>query len=210
MVLRPSVPPRGSVPSLEHPWLCTDISPRVSLETRQLLWKPPSSSSLTILFLTLGRWGVGMEPSAAHTQPLNLGTPSRGARGGTPGWGYTPTWVRQWHARVRGCPCAVLELWTCVRTPAPSCVTSRRCRDDPIEHMARALQHRGGSTLVAVETVVIVAFFRLKEGGKGGGERRRNGSVGQWARDVCTGPACPAAHACHPYGYTQWRRSRGG
>lgn len=46
-----------------------------------------------------------------------------------------------------------------VRAPAPSCVTSRCCRGDPIEHMARAPQHRGGSTLVAMETAIIVAFF---------------------------------------------------
>lgn len=57
------VAPGDLVLSLEHPWLCADISPRVSLETRRLLWKPPSSSSLTILFLTPGGGLVLPSPS---------------------------------------------------------------------------------------------------------------------------------------------------
>lgn len=70
--------------------------------------------------------------------------------------GYTPVWVQQQHVCAR-LPLCVLEPCACTSTP--SCVTSHRCHDDPIEHMARALQHRGGSTLVAMETAVIVAFF---------------------------------------------------
>ena len=34
--------------------------------------------------------------------------------------------------------------------------------------------------------------------------------MGQRARDVCAGPACPAARMCHAHGYTRQRRMRGG
>lgn len=63
--------PEDLVPSPEHPWLGADISPCVSLETRQLLWKPPSSSSFTILILTPERGGL--ETGVAPTHPLDLG-----------------------------------------------------------------------------------------------------------------------------------------
>lgn len=101
--------------------------------------------------------GVGDGGGAAPTQPLNLGTPSRGAQGEPWDGGAHPRGCDS-STRVRGCPCVCLSRVR-VRIAAPSCVTSCRCRDDPIEHMARALQHRGGSTLVALETAVIVAFF---------------------------------------------------
>lgn len=54
--------PGGSIPSLDHPQLCADISLHVSLETRRLLWKPPSSSLLPILFLTLMWRGLSLLP----------------------------------------------------------------------------------------------------------------------------------------------------
>lgn len=87
---------------------------------------------------------------SAPIQPQNLGTPSRGAVGST--------WAGGAHARGGDCP-RVCFRRVRVHTPVPSCVTSHRCRGDPIEHMAQAPQHRGGSTLVAMETAIIVAFF---------------------------------------------------
>ncbi|KAI6077958.1 hypothetical protein LUU34_00702500 [Aix galericulata] len=79
-------------------------------------------------------------------------------------------------------------------------VSACRCRDDPIKHMA---QQRGGCTLVAVETAVIVALFRKKKGGRGGGREvgRRNGPVqrGTAVGMLALSP-CPGAHTRHARG----------
>lgn len=155
--------PGDSVPSLDHPQLCADISLHVSLETRRLLWKPPSSSLLHILFLTL-MWGEWLCP---HPAP-KFRDPFQGCSGEHLGWGCTRAWGWLSPCVLKACSCAHPHAVMCDISPLPWRPHRAHGSGSAASWGKHACCHGNGHNC---------SIFRLKEGKK---EGERGGEMAPW------------------------------